>query len=73
MTTIAIGRARRRPNLFDRICAAFIRRRVFTATFCDLARLGDRELNDIGLSRGMIHDLAAKSADSEAAAWLARR
>ncbi len=36
--------------------------RTYRATLAELSALSDRDLDDVGLSRGMIHDVAASAA-----------
>lgn len=42
--------------------AAFARYKVFSRTLNELNSLSDRELNDIGLGRGDLKDIARKTA-----------
>ncbi len=42
--------------------AAFARYKIFHQTFDELNSLSDRELNDIGLGRGDLKDIASKTA-----------
>lgn len=43
--------------------AGFARQTAYRRTFNELSQLTDRELTDIGMSRGMIHDIAKSEAD----------
>jgi uncharacterized protein YjiS (DUF1127 family) len=42
--------------------AAFDRRRLYSRTFHELAALSERELNDLGIHRSMIADIAREAA-----------
>lgn len=68
-------------NLFNRIISIFeeagvrraqaeLRRHYYyNKTFEDLNRLSDRELKDIGISRGEIHSVALESYYDNAKVW----
>ena len=46
-----------RLNVAERIASY----RLYRSTLAELARLSDRELGDLGIPRGMIHEAAAKA------------
>lgn len=50
-------------NLLQAAAHRHARHRVYRETYNELAALGDRELNDLGLSRSMIRGLAKEAAD----------
>lgn len=47
----------------QRLKAFSARNAAYNRTFNELGRLSDRELSDIGIARGMIHDIAQEEAD----------
>lgn len=49
-------------TLTSRIATALRERRLYRATFNGLSALSNRELADLGLTRGEIHAVARKSA-----------
>lgn len=49
-------------NLFAGLRDTLRRRATFLRVYDELAVLSDRELEDIGLTRGMIRDVAAEAA-----------
>lgn len=51
-------------NVVKMVKDAVERRRIYTATVRELSGLSDRDLSDIGLSRGNIEDLAREAAYS---------
>ena len=38
-----------------------MRKRIYRETYAELSKLTDKELNDIGISRGMIHSIAMEA------------
>ncbi|MDW3222371.1 MAG: DUF1127 domain-containing protein [Paracoccaceae bacterium] len=46
------------------LSARYARYRVYRETYIELSRLGDRELNDLGMSRSMIRGLAWETAEN---------
>ena len=38
-----------------------MRNKIYRETYSELSRLTDKELNDIGISRGMIHSIAMEA------------
>lgn len=50
-------------NLLHAAAQRHARYRVYRETYNELATLGDRELNDLGLSRSMIRGLALEAAN----------
>ncbi len=50
-------------TLFDTAAQRYAKHRVYRETYAELAALGDRELNDLGLSRSMIRGLALDAAE----------
>ncbi len=49
-------------NLVKSVKDAVERRRVYTQTVRELSGLSDRDLTDLGLARGNIHELAREAA-----------
>lgn len=50
-------------QMFDAAAQRYAKHRVYRETYSELAALGDRELNDLGLSRSMIRGLALEAAE----------
>lgn len=46
----------------DQLRTAMARRKVYRETFCELSRLSDRDLNDLGIARSNIKKLALEAA-----------
>ena len=53
-------------NFLKNIIAEYERHRAINATIKELSALSNRELNDIGISRGDIYDIAHSSYPKEA-------
>lgn len=51
-------------NLLHAASARYARYRVYNDTYNELSQLGDRELNDLGMSRSMIRGLALETAEN---------
>lgn len=58
-TTSVSGRLAQLRNTLSTRLANY---RTYRATLAELSALSDRELSDVGLSRGMIRDVAAAAA-----------
>jgi uncharacterized protein YjiS (DUF1127 family) len=56
-----------RPSVVKRLAAAFERWNLRRSTYLTLRQLDDRMLKDIGLDRGMLHEVAGKMARHAAA------
>ncbi|WP_299670718.1 DUF1127 domain-containing protein [uncultured Roseobacter sp.] len=54
-------------NLLNAAKARYAKHRVYRQTYTELAALGERELNDLGLSRSMIRGIALEAAENFAA------
>jgi len=54
-------------NWFKKIIAKYKHRRQAQITIKELSRLGDRELNDMGISRGDIYSIAHGTSDHQRA------
>ena len=50
-----------RPSVVKRLAAAFERWNIRRSTYLTLMQMDDRTLKDIGLHRGMLHDVADKA------------
>jgi uncharacterized protein YjiS (DUF1127 family) len=61
-TTSAVRSPRRGESLFGNLKAAFARHRLYSRTITELSQLNDRELADLGLSRGSIASVAHEAA-----------
>jgi uncharacterized protein YjiS (DUF1127 family) len=64
MTTNTTAISSPRKSAFGGIFAYFKRRAVYNQTFKELSALSNRELNDIGVSRGDIRFLSLEHANS---------
>lgn len=53
-------------NLLQATAQRYAKYRVYRQTYGELAQLGDRELNDLGLSRSMIRGIALEAAEKHA-------
>lgn len=53
--------AAKHPGFFTRLRTALAGRKIQRQTFNELSSLSDRELNDIGISRGDIRRIAAEA------------
>lgn len=64
MVSITPSRAARpvSQGIVARVREFFARSRTYRTTFKELSALSEYELNDIGLSRSMIHDVARETA-----------
>lgn len=51
--------------LFKKVLSTYRNNRDASRTYHQLSRLSDRELNDIGIHRGMILDISRKLVDSK--------
>lgn len=58
-------KAYKKSSIFSKIFDSYNRYMIFRNTQSELHKLSDRELDDIGLSRGEIYDLAYQSAYGE--------
>lgn len=63
----------RKPGLFWRLLSLVVQYDAFHSEYDRLKRKSDRDLADIGLSRGDLVQLAWKGGEERRAAWLARR
>ncbi|WP_187428756.1 DUF1127 domain-containing protein [Roseobacter fucihabitans] len=53
-------------NLLQAASERYARNRVFRETYAELSKLGERELNDLGMSRSMIRAIALDAAEQYA-------
>ena len=56
------ARSNNLSNIFSKLIKSYHQYRIYKNTVNELSKLSDRELYDIGLSRGEIYDLANQSA-----------
>lgn len=65
--TLTAGKASGNPvsSILKALRARFEKRALYMRTYRELQSLTDRELDDIGLSRSMIHEVATQAADLE--------
>jgi uncharacterized protein YjiS (DUF1127 family) len=61
--TAGFSLSARAQSVFAALKAGFARQSAYRRTFNELSQLTDRELADIGLARGMIHDIAKSEAE----------
>ena len=61
-TTSAVRSPRSGETLIGKLMAAFSRYRLYSRTITELNQLNDRELADLGLSRGSIMSVAHEAA-----------
>lgn len=50
-------------QFLDKAAQRYAKHRVYRETYNELAALGDRDLNDLGISRAMIRGLALEAAE----------
>lgn len=62
-TDASISFGRIFKNAFAGVISAYARQRAYTRTFKELSQLSSRELNDIGITRDMIHDVSRAEAE----------
>ncbi|WP_168797835.1 DUF1127 domain-containing protein [Aliishimia ponticola] len=52
-------------RLFGEAKKAYARQAAYSRTYRELSEMSDHELDDIGLTRGMIHDIAFQASRSD--------
>ncbi len=59
---VEAGAFNRIAGIFHAVVTTVQKRRVYRLTLSELSKLSDRELDDLGISRGNLHTIARRAA-----------